>query len=99
MDNNMSTTDDTPTTHDTPTPDDTPTTDDTDNTKHHILDNELASLKSEIEENVNPKTIQESIYLLSNPEQLISRMQQGADLFKEKTGRNMSYAEMREMYG
>ena len=89
----MSTTDDTPTT------DNTPTTHDTHKTKHPISDNEISCLKAEIEENVNPKTIQESIYLLSNPEQLISRTQEGAELFKEKTGRNMSYAEMREMYG
>ena len=87
MNNNMSTTDD------------TPTTDATLTTDQLILDNELSCLKTEIEEAVNPKTIQESIYLLSNPEQLLSRMQEGADLFKEKTGRNMTYAEMREMYG
>lgn len=60
---------------------------------------ELDVLKSEIEKAVNPKTTKESIYLLSNPNILISRMQQGADMFKEKTGRNMTYSEMREMYG
>ena len=30
---------------------------------------------------------------------LISIMSEGAKEFKEKTGRNMSYSEMREMYG
>ena len=30
---------------------------------------------------------------------LISIMSQGADEFKEKTGRNMTYSEMRQMYG
>jgi hypothetical protein len=60
---------------------------------------ELDVLKSEIEKTVNPKTIKESMYLLSNPDELISRMQQGADMFKEKTGRNMTYSELRQMYG
>ena len=30
---------------------------------------------------------------------LINIMQKGADEFKEKTGRNMTYSEMRQMYG
>jgi|LakMenE18May11ns_1017448.scaffolds.fasta_scaffold9633824_1 hypothetical protein len=60
---------------------------------------ELDVLKSEIEKAVNPKTIEESVYLLSNPNELINRMQQGANMFKEKTGRNMTYSELREMYG
>jgi hypothetical protein len=60
---------------------------------------ELDVLKSEIEKAVNPKTIEESMYLLSNPDKLISIMQQGANMFKEKTGRNMTYSELREMYG
>lgn len=32
-------------------------------------------------------------------EVLVSIMQKGADEFKEKTGRNMTYSEMRQMYG
>ena len=84
------------------------TTKDTEDTKQEIKPNtedksifnfELNVLKSEIEKAVNPKTIKESIYLLSNQDILISRMQQGADMFKEKTGRNMTYSELREMYG
>uniref|UniRef100_A0A6C0I4W9 Uncharacterized protein n=1 Tax=viral metagenome TaxID=1070528 RepID=A0A6C0I4W9_9ZZZZ len=34
-----------------------------------------------------------------NPEKLINIMSEGAKEFKEKTGRNMTYSEMREMYG
>ena len=60
---------------------------------------DLDVLKSEIEKAVNPKTIEESIYLVSNPNILINRMQQGANMFKEKTGRNMTYSELRQMYG
>lgn len=36
---------------------------------------------------------------LAMKDTLISIMQQGADEFKEKTGRNMTYSEMRQMYG
>ena len=32
-------------------------------------------------------------------EVLVSIRQKGADEFKEKTGRNMTYSEMRQMYG
>jgi hypothetical protein len=64
-----------------------------------IVNNELEQLKSEIENKVNPKTLNESMNLLSNPELLLHTMQEGADLFKEKTGRHMSYSEMRRMYG
>lgn len=64
-----------------------------------IFNFELNVLKSEIEKAVNPKTIEESIYLLANPNELINRMQQGANMFKEKTGRNMTYSELRQMYG
>ena len=80
------------------------TTEDTQDVKNttevkSIFKIELDVLKSEIEKAVNPKTIEESMYLLSNRDELISRMQQGADIFKEKTGRNMTYSELREMYG
>jgi hypothetical protein len=64
-----------------------------------VVNNELEQMKSEIENKVNPKTLNESMYLLSKPNLLLNRMQEGADLFKEKTGRDMSYAEMRRMYG
>jgi hypothetical protein len=77
-----------------------PNTEATPNTEvKSIFKFELDVLKSEIEKAVNPTTIKESMYLLSNPDELISRMQQGADMFKEKTGRNMTYSEMRQMYG
>jgi len=81
-----------------------PNTEDTQDVKNttevkSIFKIELDVLKSEIEKAVNPKTTEESIYLLLNPDILINRMQQGADIFKEKTGRNMTYSELRQMYG
>jgi len=60
---------------------------------------DLDVLKSEIEKSINPKTVEESIYLFLNPDKSKNKMQQGADMFKEKTGRNMTYSEMRQMYG
>jgi hypothetical protein len=44
-------------------------------------------------ENKNNTAIQQSSNVLK------SIMQEGADEFKEKMGRNMTYSEMREMYG
>jgi hypothetical protein len=44
-------------------------------------------------ENKNNTDIQQSSNVLK------SIMQEGADEFKEKMGRNMTYSEMREMYG
>jgi D-serine dehydratase len=46
-----------------------------------VVNNELEQMKSEIENKVNPKTLNESMYLLSNPELLLDRMKEGSDLF------------------
>ena len=60
---------------------------------------DLEKIKRDIEERVNPKSINEGIRLLNNPDQLQSIMQSAFTEFKKKTGRQMSYAEMREMMG
>ena len=60
---------------------------------------DLEKIKRDIEERVNPKSINEGIGLLNNPDQLQSIMQSAFTEFKQKTGRQMSYAEMREMMG
>jgi hypothetical protein len=52
-----------------------------------------------IETDINPKTMQEGLGLLNKPDELIDRLQAGADAFKEQTGRNMTYSEMRQMFG
>jgi peptide subunit release factor RF-3 len=59
----------------------------------------LQSIMKKIETDVNPKTMQEGIALLNNPDALVGRLQAGADMFKEQTGRNMTYLEMRQMFG
>ncbi len=60
---------------------------------------DLAQLMKNIESKVNPKTLSEGVQLLSKPDELVSRMQSGANQFTEQTGRPMTYSEMRQMYG
>ena len=46
------------------------------------------------------KSLQKKTGSVILPEkELMGIMQNGADKFKEQVGRNMTYAEMREMYG
>ena len=60
---------------------------------------DLDKIKRDIEERVNPKSINEGIGLLNNPDQLQSIIQSAFTEFEQKTGRQMSYSEMREMMG
>jgi hypothetical protein len=59
----------------------------------------LQAIMKKIETDVNPKTMQEGLGLLTKPDALVGRLQAGADMFKEQTGRNMTYSEMRQMFG
>lgn len=59
----------------------------------------LQEIMKKIEADVNPKTMQEGLSLLNKPDELLGRLQAGADAFKEQTGRNMTYSEMRQMFG
>ena len=65
----------------------------------HTEDQNLQTIMNKIETDVNPKTMSEGVALLNNPDALIGRLQAGADAFKEQTGRNMTYSEMRQMFG
>lgn len=60
---------------------------------------ELTQVMNNISNNVNPKSAKEGLKLLDNPDKLVGLMQSGAEQFKEQTGRNMTYSEMRQMYG
>jgi hypothetical protein len=65
-----------------------------------VKQSDLNSIMKKIESETEQKIQQAPLgHLLSNPESLIGVMQSGADEFKAKTGRNMTYAEMRSMYG
>ena len=61
--------------------------------------NNLTQIMNNISNNVNPKTVNEGLKLVTKPDELIARLQSGADQFKEQTGRNMTYSEMRQMFG
>jgi hypothetical protein len=61
--------------------------------------NNLQEIMKKIETDINPKTMSEGVALLNNPDALIGKLQAGADAFKEQTGRNMTYLEMRQMFG
>ena len=69
------------------------------NTNMNINPNNLQAIMKKIETDVNPKTMQEGLGLLNKPDELVSILQAGADAFKEQTGRNMTYSEMRQMFG
>ena len=60
---------------------------------------DLTQIMNNISNNVNPKTTQEGLKLVTRPDELIARLQSGADQFKEQPGRNMTYSEMRQMFG
>ena len=63
------------------------------------MDVDIAQIKKDIEDRVNPKTMQDGIALLNNGDKLQNIIQSAFSEFEEKTGRKMSYSEMREMMG
>jgi hypothetical protein len=70
-----------------------------------IKDEKVEEIKKELEKKVNPKSIQNGISklttsVLNNDNSiLLDPMKKGSEEFKLKTGRNMTYSEMREMWG
>lgn len=71
----------------------------TNNSNKKPTDHNLQAIMTKIETDINPKTMKEGLTLLNNPDALVGRLQAGADMFKEQTGRNMTYLEMRQMFG
>jgi hypothetical protein len=65
----------------------------------------VEDVMKDLEEKINPKTYKEGIIKLGvavqsdDPTILIKPIQAGVDEFKARTGRNMTYSEMREMWG
>ena len=72
---------------------------DSDFTCDSKLEPNLESIMRNIEADVNPTSISESLNLLNNPDQLLQRIQGAFDSFKSQTGRTMTYSEMRYMMG
>ena len=69
------------------------------NTNKNLSAEEMQEVMSNIENTVNFTSIDESMHALNNPEILLNRIQGAFNTFKEKTGRTMTYSEMRHMMG
>ena len=75
--------------------------------KRRMRKNKIEEIKAKVEVDAEKKVVQLNKSISSfddygKPEignLLLSIMQTGADEFKEKTGRNMTYSEMRQMFG
>ena len=65
----------------------------------------LQDVMKDLEQKVNPKSVAEGLTILTtidktnDPSILLKPMQDGANEFKKRVGRNMTYSEMREMWG
>jgi hypothetical protein len=60
---------------------------------------ELQNVMLDIEDTVNFNSTEEGLDALDNPDIIFSRIQTAFNTFKEKTGRQMTYNEMRQMMG
>jgi hypothetical protein len=60
---------------------------------------EMQNVMSNIEDTINFTSASDGMHALNNPDILVSRIQYAFDIFKEKTGRQMTYSEMRYMMG
>jgi len=71
------------------------------NTKEPIKETvDVEALKKRLEKQAEDEIKQKGAgFFIKNGDQCIALMEKGAQEFVEKTGRNMTYAEMREMYG
>jgi hypothetical protein len=70
-----------------------------------VLKETLQDVMKDLEQKVNPKSAVEGINILTTINKtndqsiLLKPMQDGANEFKKRVGRNMTYSEMREMWG
>lgn len=60
---------------------------------------DINEIKRNIEDTVNFTTAKEGLRAVSEPNILITRIQNSFDSFETQTGRKMTYSEMREMMG
>ena len=64
------------------------------------MDKSLTEVKKEIEKEAEEKVkALPVVKLLATPESCIQIMKEGEKKFIEQTGRNMTYSEIREMFG
>jgi hypothetical protein len=60
---------------------------------------DLDKVMTDIENTANFNSIEESVNALYNPDIIFTKLQTAFNTFKELTGRQMTYSEMREMMG
>ena len=60
---------------------------------------DLEKVMSDIEKMANFNSVEESMHALNNPDIIFTKLQMAFETFKEKTGRQMTYSEMRNMMG
>jgi Ca2+-binding EF-hand superfamily protein len=75
------------------------------NTSTNVNKNDLETVMKDLEQKVNPKSLQEGISLLNESVKtndlsiLLEPMIAGSKEFEAKIGRRMTYSEMRSMWG
>ncbi len=75
------------------------------NTSTNVNKNNLETVIKNLEQKVNPKSLEEGIYRLNDSVKtndlsiLLEPMIAGAKEFESKIGRRMTYSEMRSMWG
>jgi hypothetical protein len=69
------------------------------NSNKNLSHDELQNVMLDIEDTVNFNSTDEGLNALDDPNIIFSRIQTAFDTFKEKTGRQMTYNEMRHMMG
>lgn len=74
-----------------------PSLENLDSLKEEMVD--IEKVMSDIEKTANFNSIEESIHALNNPDIIFTKLQMAFETFKELTGRQMTYSEMREMMG
>lgn len=68
-------------------------------TQKPITNEELQTIKKDIETTYNFSSNEKGIESVETPNILLNTLKKGFTEFKEKTGRNMTYLEIREMMG
>jgi hypothetical protein len=64
-----------------------------------IVDLDLEKVMTDIEKTANFNSAEEGLHALNNPDTIFTRLQNAFNIFKEATGRQMTYSEMRQMMG
>lgn len=63
------------------------------------ITNNLEQIMNNIGNNLNPKTSEEGLKMLNNRNEKIAILLAGRKQFEKQVGRQMTYSEMRQMFG